>query len=545
MNNNIKEINNFFRFFKGILVENDIILTEDMIYDQLIKFNLSNADTNINISSVFEELELKSKSIDSISITSNDKCINFTSKEIIKNPNPIKIYLSVDYNYIYKYVNKLVKYLKDIPFQLRVSSSIRNDNVIIRISSIEDLNNLLKYIKEELFEGLQKPNPFCYVVDKCAITIDGNLSYNQIISSLVANYLNSKKEDVESINAIDFFNYVIDVYNDTFINLTSYSNIKANNVSIFDDKSIVFYKNILEFILKSSEENFNTEMLLQHFNECNSLNKLNKEKKKFNTYNMLVIYKSINRDKIPESSDRLYKYVESNDANYLTSNGFIRMNMYLNNFRQNIKSILSDTNTTLTDLYDKFGIYEFDNKVDISKTSKDLQYVMKELSEYHDYSTITDILQIFLASNDISLITRENNLRAYVNDNNLRSNILSTLIQKKLSFSDYCENLDSYILPDYLEEIKNEPKPLIQEQIVVEQPVVAEQPTNVVEQLMPVEQPVAVDTQNYQQPQAYQTEVLQQPEQQMYPQQQQQQQQPQEQQQEQQPAPAPVEELLE
>ena len=452
MNNNIKEINKFLQFFKEIINSNNIVITEDMIYDQLIKFNIPENNKNINIKSIFEELELKLKNINTIKIDNTDNYINFSSTQEIKNPNPLKIYLSVDYNCIYKTANKLVKFLKEVPFQLRVSNTIRNDVIIIRVSTTEDLKELLEYIKSDITEGLLQPNPFCYTVDKCAITIDGNLSYNQIISKLLANYLNNK-EDIESINAYDFYNYVIDVYNDTFITLKSY----ANNEYILDDKQVVFYKNILEFILKSSEDNFNMEMLSQHFNECNSLNKLNKEKKKYNSYNMLVIYKSINREKIPESLDRLYKYIESNDKNYISREGFIRMNMYLNNFKQNIKNILSESNTTLTDLYEKFGIYDFNKNVDISKTSKELKYVMKELSEYHNYSTIIDILQIFLATNDLSLITRENDLRTYVNNTNLRKNILSTLIQKKLSFTTYCETLDNYILPDYIEEMKQEP----------------------------------------------------------------------------------------
>ena len=448
--NNISSTLEFIDFFKNVLsTNNNVVLTEDMIYDKILKMNVPEEQLNVEIDSLFDEWKTKFASFD---IKDNNDYLEINNKSL-KIPSPLKVYISMDCNHIYKNMNKIINYLSETPFQLRISKYIRNDNVIIRLSSIEDLISLDKYISDNIDDGLFNPNPFTFVYNKLGVTIDGSLSFNNVISNCLYRYLLSK-DDYNTIQLDDFYNYIIDLYTNTFITLNNYSSMEIPNVEniLFDEKSIVYYKNLLELILKSTEDNFSIKELEKHFNKVNNIKDLAFDKLTYKTYNSILLLKIIYKEQIPNLLDRLYKYVETGEKKYISNNGSSRINIYLNNLKDNINKVLKKNEITLADLFNKLKTYEKEISVNTLTTSKDLQNLIKELSETYDYKTAIDIIQVYLHTNDIAIFTRDNNLREKIINNNLRNNIISILLDKKISFSEYCEKLDDFILEDTTEE---------------------------------------------------------------------------------------------
>ena len=449
--NNIETSSGLLEFFKNILSNNtNISLTDDMIYDSIIKINVPEEQLSVEIDSLFDEWKTK---FAALNIKVNDDYLEINNKSL-KVPSPLKVYISMDCNHIYKNINKIVNFLNDTPFQLRISKYIRNDNVIIRLSSIEDLIKLDKFIDDNIDDGLFDPNPFTFVYNKLGITIDGSLSFNSIISNCLYKYLISKKDDYNTIQIDDFYNYIIDLYTNTFITLNNYSNMEIPNIDniLFEEKSIVYYKNLLELILKSSEDKFNIKQLEDHFNKVNDIKELAFDKLAYKTYNSILLLKIIYKDQIPNLLDRLYKYIETGEKNYITNEGSLRINIYISNLKEGINKVLKKNDMNLADLFNKLKTYDKDLSVNTLTTSKDLQELIKELSETYDYKTAIDIIQVYLHTNDVALFTRNNNLRKKIVDNSLRNNIISVLLEKKLSFSEYCDKLEEFILEDKKEE---------------------------------------------------------------------------------------------
>lgn len=449
--NNIETSSGLLEFFKNILSNNtNISLTDDMIYDSIIKINVPEEQLSVEIDSLFDEWKTKFAALD---IKVNDDYLEINNK-LLKVPSPLKVYISMDCNHIYKNINKIVNFLNDTPFQLRISKYIRNDNVIIRLSSIEDLIKLDKFIDDNIDDGLFDPNPFTFVYNKLGITIDGSLSFNSIISNCLYKYLISKKDDYNTIQIDDFYNYIIDLYTNTFITLNNYSNMEIPNIDniLFEEKSIVYYKNLLELILKSSEDKFNIKQLEDHFNKVNDIKELAFDKLAYKTYNSILLLKIIYKDQIPNLLDRLYKYIETGEKNYITNEGSLRINIYISNLKEGINKVLKKNDMNLADLFNKLKTYDKDLSVNTLTTSKDLQELIKELSETYDYKTAIDIIQVYLHTNDVALFTRNNNLRKKIVDNSLRNNIISVLLEKKLSFSEYCDKLEEFILEDKKQE---------------------------------------------------------------------------------------------
>ena len=282
------------------MIENpNIILTTNIIYNNLIKSSIPKQQWNINISN--DNFFDKWKQLELDNISDEYDTVNYIYKfynkvEFIeKLKSPIKVYVPLDYEHIFEGINKLLNFFskKNIPFQINISKNIRLDNIVIRLSSLEDLNRLLNFIKynDYINEGLLDTNPFAFIQENVSIAIDGNLSYNWIISNFIAQYLNLKKQDnkLEEIKVFDFYNYIIDEYKNNFINLPSYPALKIPDTKL-DQNSITHYKNTIELILKISEPEFTREDFDKHFNEVNDIDSFNNTSNTFNTINILTNY---------------------------------------------------------------------------------------------------------------------------------------------------------------------------------------------------------------------------------------------------------------
>ncbi len=461
MNNNLEKIGNLLHFFKNILIENpNIILTTNIIYNNLIKSSVSKQEWNVNISNDNMFDKWKQLNLDNITCfedTSNSLYSFFNKlEEIDKIKNPIKVYIPIDYEHIFEGVTKLLGFFskKNMSFQMKISKNIRLDNIIIRLTTLDDLNKLLNFIKynEYINEGLLEPNPFTYIQENVGIVIDGNLSYNWIVANFVAQYLNHKKitNKLEEIKVFDLYNYVIDEYKNNFINLSTYNTIKISETKL-DQNSITYYKQITELILKISEPEFTREDFDKHFTEVNDIEQFKNEANTYNTLNTLTNYISIQSKK--QSIESLYEslqmYINTGKLEYITNACSLRANMYFSNFKENIENILKDKNITLKDLFNCIQSQDIEkeiscNQLDVIEddTKIILTQIVKDLSQIYSYKEALEIIQIYLATNDYLILTREKNIREIAVTNNIRNNVLSILFKRQISFLDYIKDLD-------------------------------------------------------------------------------------------------------
>lgn len=462
MASNLERINNILNYFKGIVKENEnITITEDMVYDYLMRYGVPFDEYNKDTTEFFKEWKSECRKLGNI----KDLDIDFSvyclfsddEEKIEKCPNPIKLYIPIKYSHIKESVNKLLAFFskKKMPFEMKIANKVRTDDIIVRLYSLEDVNKFLNFIKynEYINEGLLKPNPFCYQEESIALTNDGSISYIQVIASYISRYINSNKDNIDDIKLHKFYNYIIDCYKDMFVNYTNFGSITVPGKGFeFDENDLIAYQNSTELLLKASEEGFNKDDFKEHIDECCDSKDIERRKKQYNTLNTLINYIGYQSQKmdIEEALNRLDLYLETGNESYISNTGSTRTSMYLLNFRFELKNLLESKGMTLIDFYESLNIEpsKFDSldEASLANLEKDTKAVIEQIieisKEQMDIEKITELIQLYIATGDYNLITRKNNLRELIVNSNLKNNLLTLLNNKKITLTEYMNSLD-------------------------------------------------------------------------------------------------------
>lgn len=176
-----------------------------LIYAQLVSFSLGHGSVPFeNVEKYFRNWITDFQSNDAINVyrdISNPFICHFLSKNTIDNANNvIKLYVPLDSIHIKDGVIDLFSFLtrENIAHESKVLSSTRNDNIVIRLSKIDDVNKIVRYIKNNqyLSEGLLNANPFLVPSFKLGVIIDNTYTYNVEVAKVLAYILeNLKKKD--------------------------------------------------------------------------------------------------------------------------------------------------------------------------------------------------------------------------------------------------------------------------------------------------------------------------------------------------------------
>ena len=210
--------NNSVQKFLDMLVElvrsNPFLkITDRLIYAQLVSFRLGKFSIPFqNIEKYFRNWITNFQDNPSISVyrdSKNPYVCHFSSNINTKiTKKIIKLYVPLDSEHIKDGVIELFSFLTDesIEHDSKVQSSIRNDNIIIRLSKIEDVNKIIKYIKNNgnLSQGLLNANPFLVPCFKLGVIIDNHYTYNIEITKVLAIILNElrEKNELEKFNCV-------------------------------------------------------------------------------------------------------------------------------------------------------------------------------------------------------------------------------------------------------------------------------------------------------------------------------------------------------
>lgn len=166
-------------------------ITDHFVYAQLVSFRLGNQVPFTNIEKYFRNWISsfqKHPVIDVYRDKTNPYICHFSSKREAK--CKIKLYIPFSEETIKDGVMDLFSFLtnENIIHDSKVLSFIRNDNVIVKVSTIEDANKIVKYLKKNpyLSEGLLNSNPFLIPCYKIGVIMDNHYTYNIEICKVIS-----------------------------------------------------------------------------------------------------------------------------------------------------------------------------------------------------------------------------------------------------------------------------------------------------------------------------------------------------------------------
>lgn len=153
----------------------------------------------------------------------------------------VKVYIPLDYDHIYEGVKSIFTFLADTNIQhlSKVSSGIRFDDVVVRLTNLNDARKLQAFIDSNKYiqSGLIKSNAFAFSERGLSYAYDGKLSFNYYVSSMVADYVNQMGLDesvtIEDINLGSFYSYV-DYVSKDISKIASLLAEKYKNSSLYD-----------------------------------------------------------------------------------------------------------------------------------------------------------------------------------------------------------------------------------------------------------------------------------------------------------------------
>lgn len=166
---NIRRQQEFFELINNILNKYPNLSYEDLrtiIYSAIIKTGVPVEERNINLLPMFSSWVSNFENVDNIKVKYDPRWKNFcqfTNKDV-KTETAIKLYIPMDSKHIYKGSNQLFGFLaeNDIPHISKIRNKVTFDNVVIRVNSIEDADEITDFVNRNSYikEGLIPANPF-------------------------------------------------------------------------------------------------------------------------------------------------------------------------------------------------------------------------------------------------------------------------------------------------------------------------------------------------------------------------------------------------
>lgn len=244
MKNRIKQMNQILKDLYISVKDTDRDLTKGSVYNYLVGMHANNRQKiNSEDNSMFVRWIDRFKDRESINVYVHDMIkyfcqFNNFDKNINGTLDYVKLYIPLDYNHIEEGANRIFDFLasNDIKHQSKIATDVRHDDLVVRLYRKEDATKLKEFVlsDEYIREGMLVVNPFCFSEDGIGYAYDNRSSYNCYVSSLIADYINTKKEenvDVDCINIRSFYNYVNSVVqmDDVVLNLDKINSLLADD----------------------------------------------------------------------------------------------------------------------------------------------------------------------------------------------------------------------------------------------------------------------------------------------------------------------------
>lgn len=297
----------------------DKIIDNSFVYSNLIRFNIRNDQMpGTNISHFHNGWLDRYKN--NLRITVRDKIQGtflWFSNGNLKG-NEIKIYIPMDYNHITEGANQLFDFLAstNIEHQSKIASIIRNDNVVLRVNSMEDAKTIIDFVNNNSYikQGMINVNPFLPNYNGIGMAMDNTYSFNSTVSSIIANFITKLRNQ----NRLDLA---------TVDNLSSFINEQKASINDTD------LRDIYDLLEQTTSKNFEFQKFLDHSNN-KLIDKYTPERKRITDPSFYF------EQAVIETSKKQYDFsIVSSIKQALTGNpsGFTRNNRARDGFRKYVR----------------------------------------------------------------------------------------------------------------------------------------------------------------------------------------------------------------
>ena len=304
MDNRQIEMEKFIKHLEKIRIKINQDLTTDTVY-HCLTIGLINDKNRGNISNYFPIFIEYFKNKININVFNTHSWRYFCQFCNVNNMdksslfNPIKMYLSVSKENIEQVVKILFDFLEqnNICHESKITSEVRTDDIILRVFSKEDADIIHNFINNnnKIKKSLMKPNPFCYQYSNIGYAIDGELSFNKILSKYLKKYINTTVYYKENASLEGFIHFITNIYNNVF----------EQKIGINEFMKIYIDNNELQY--------FNRNELLNNYEEVTKLIMLSLQNNDFKYFMYMVDYcndKSLKKEKIQKFNATSYENID-------------------------------------------------------------------------------------------------------------------------------------------------------------------------------------------------------------------------------------------
>ena len=409
MNKRIESMNSFLELITEIS-KNDIEVDSNLVYSNLVTFNIKNEDISLYIETIIRTFE----KIRNINIKKDKNGFKITSFNFKNTENDIKIYIPLDKEHIYRGLSELINFLSqnNIIHSTKVLNKIRNDNIVVTVDGLFDAEKIRKYIdsNEYIKEGLINTNPFMYTDNNISYVWEGYLSYNIVLSNYISEYINehNKNNNYVVVTYLKLYEYICDRYINVFEKGKNINNFVTYKDIINLPTELLNYKYVTKFVMDILNEN----ILLKEFsNKIKIVQNLSTHKNEINNIKHMLIYDNADIIITPEQRE-IFDYIYIEESKNIGEEKVIKLfktfvktlDYRLFTRKNNIRNMLVENG--LTPLVIRKLVYEEMKDALINASIKTmLKYDVVQLGK-----------ALFgIKNNDYSSFTNENNVR-----NNLR-----------------------------------------------------------------------------------------------------------------------------
>lgn len=438
------ELDDFLGYFAQVYEQNPSLeITEDTIYHAMMEYGISNEERNHpDIRNYFgswiQKFE-KTKNLVVYQDLRQKSFLQFHNQKDKKDYKYVKLYLNYSKTDIYDSVNRVFGFMakKNILHYSKVADRVRSDDVVLRIGTTKDAENIISHINSDskLASCARTTNPFVFRYGVVGIAYDDLLSYNSVVSSIVAKYLNNcrAKNILDEVSLDHFRNYASNLYNYNFRTTTGIQTFSKSsefyqlaNRRSNKEELLLNLEQIYKMLILSLDEKTKLKDVINHIDACQN---------KKNNMEMCAYYRGVLNNAPQRKSSEIAEvkriidefilyivnrqgfgvvktifeeYMQGN-YNYIT-----RTNNFRNLFIENVnpQDIYQVTGTNI-DLYEKH-IYESmtsQKETPVQMNKKDLldQFIQHNLKNYGEQMTINQ-LNGYIEGNP-NAITRDHNFR--------------------------------------------------------------------------------------------------------------------------------------
>lgn len=492
MNDRDRKIDDFLKFFRDIALQNpDYRLSHNNVYSQLTFLGVSKNEQGVEINQFFsnwiEYFENNERCIVKVEADSEYFCQFISSDEVASEADEhLKIYVPLDSAHIERGAKEIFEFLsrERISHVSKIGSHVRFDDIVIRLINIDDVIKLVNFINnnEYIQEGLMPANPFGFNHNGIAMTVDGSLSFNSTVASLIQFYINDKIEKnlLDTVGVDDFYLFVQNYYDYTFASAQGLKDL-ARNFSencCLSDEDIINYRNVFKFLLKVRNKDFSLGDYVLHFIQCSSYSVRNANYVELDMIrsgqvfaymrdeDKEIIIERTNKfllrlfDEMNKKYNDMYlvlndinHYILTGNINYIPSIKNLRNMVQNSSFKKDINDILNYNcvsfidyaQSLLNDRNNQVINEDEDKKLPLSVVEKSVILTIKELivivSEKFSFDIFCLNLRTFLKTGSPLFFPPDYDLRNRIVNSSFREDLMNILESRGISLDEYINDI--------------------------------------------------------------------------------------------------------